>query len=521
MASNNTRSRSRVELSMGHLWAITVMAGVFAFVNTHPIRPHDFWWHLKAGELIASTGRIPTVDTFSFLAAGRPYPYTSYWLMETLLYRLYALGKAPLVVLATSLSITAAYACILWASRLRSGSWRIAAACTLAAAALGIDNWNVRPQSMVILCFAAIQLALTAYEQRHRWVWLAVPPLAMLIWVNSHGSYPLGWVLLGFWLLESLWQRRRDGTLSWQALRAPALTLTASILAVLANPQGIRALVYPSAILTDPAVRSLVTEWAPTSSATMSGKLFLAALFGTAALLIAAPKRPSLITALMLLGFAMLALSSHRHILWFGLVAAVESASLLATLAARSYPSRNSQLARREHPALNAAIALGLLAAAILSLPWLKAMLPLPPQKAGIISSETPVALAEAMQAARWPQPIFNDETFGSYLIWAASPEVQVFVDPRIDLYSMSEWMDYLAIASARYDWERILDRYGIATLVLSVDRQPALIAAAAASPSWTRVYEDELAVVYSRQPQASLALPRAHSLPFRRMLYG
>ena len=52
-------------LSIEHLWALAVLACIWAFVATHPIRPHDFWWHLEIGHEIVQTGQVPTHDTFS------------------------------------------------------------------------------------------------------------------------------------------------------------------------------------------------------------------------------------------------------------------------------------------------------------------------------------------------------------------------------------------------------------------------------------------------------------------------
>jgi hypothetical protein len=34
------------------LWCLTVIVGIFIFINTHPIRPHDFWWHITVGKEI-------------------------------------------------------------------------------------------------------------------------------------------------------------------------------------------------------------------------------------------------------------------------------------------------------------------------------------------------------------------------------------------------------------------------------------------------------------------------------------
>ena len=94
-------------LSITHLWPLAVLVGIFIFLNTHPIRPQDFWWHMAAGRQIVATGRIPVVDTSSFTAAGTPYPaYQVYWLAETAFYLVYSAGGPALIVFIHSLIVT-------------------------------------------------------------------------------------------------------------------------------------------------------------------------------------------------------------------------------------------------------------------------------------------------------------------------------------------------------------------------------------------------------------------------------
>ena len=39
--------------------ALTFLLGVF------PLKDTDFWWHLRTGDLIRQTGKVPTVDTYT------------------------------------------------------------------------------------------------------------------------------------------------------------------------------------------------------------------------------------------------------------------------------------------------------------------------------------------------------------------------------------------------------------------------------------------------------------------------
>jgi len=584
---------ARWPVSVAHLWPLTVLLGIFAFLNTHPIRPHDFWWHMAVGQEILATGHIPAVDTLSFTAAGAPYPsYAAFWLPEVVLYGLYTLGGPALVVFVHSLMVTAAYGLTLALAWRISGSPRIAAAATLFAAVLGINDWNVRPQAFTF--FLAPLFLWAVHEIRRRaslspkaltseiledvaqaarpvdagkfpqanslhhegfcrpqannlrgrtacvpkksgpWGfilqpgirgfglrWLAVFPLGMALWVNCHGSFPLGLLIAGLWVVDGVWGAVRGG----EGGRARALALAAA--ASLLNPRGPGAFSYLAGMSVHPVIQGMVPEWAPPTFSTLTGALFLTGLLATAALLALSPRRPEPLELLLFLAFGALGLWTVRGAIWFGLalapVWAVHLSAVFGTPlrsvpdyerpfvvsheAKRSgvqktqngTPLRSVPDYKRDLPATLLAVLLT--AGALVTLPWFKERLPLPPAKAGLISAETPVAATEFLLRERLPGPLFHAMPFGSYLVWAAQPEYPVFVDSRIELYPVEVWLDYLHISAAGCGWEERLARYGVRTLMLSPQEQPALVAAARASPHWHRVYEDTAAVLFVRQP--------------------
>ena len=485
--------------TLAHLWALTVLVGIFVFVNTHPIRPQDFWWHLKIGELIVTTGEIPTVDPFSFIRAGTSYTFWVFWLMDAWYYVVYRLGGPPLIVLMHSLIITSAYASVLWLAQAKSGRWRVAALATLAAAALGINDWNVRPQATGFLMAAVILIAIHLYDRREtRWL-LTLFPASLWIWANSHGSWPIGFVLLGLWLAERGWRvvRTRADDERWDLhpLLAPALSLVTGALALLLSPYGWQRVGYVARMGADPRIQTMIPEWAPPSLTSGQGILFYVALLGSGAVLALSPRRPTVMELGTFLAFGGLGVRTARGILWFGLVMAPVLARHLAALAAKLNvtPSRAPG-----NVTLNRLVAVLLLGAAVLTLPWFKTALPLPEEKAGILSTaETPVEATTYLLEAQPPGRLFHDLAFGSYLIWAAYPDYQVFVDTRIELYPYEVWEDYLAITNAVEDWEARLADYDVRTLMLSRQTQTALIEAATRSPRWEARYADETAVIF------------------------
>ncbi|NTW03422.1 MAG: hypothetical protein HGA19_19460, partial [Oscillochloris sp.] len=143
---------SRIGLRLDHLWAIFALSVIAGFISLTPTTPNDFWWHLKAGELVA-TGGIPHTNLFAWtLSADHPYIYQS-WLGEWLFYALFHIGGLPLTIFARNLLGAAAFGLVAWEARLRSGSWRLGALAALFAAAMTINNFNARTQNWSWLPF--------------------------------------------------------------------------------------------------------------------------------------------------------------------------------------------------------------------------------------------------------------------------------------------------------------------------------------------------------------------------------
>jgi hypothetical protein len=492
-------------ISIQHLWVLAVLVGVFVFVNTHPIRPHDFWWHMAVGKEIAATKEIPKVDTYSYTAAGQPYPsYQMFWLMEVGLYEVYRLGGPALSVFVQSLVITLTYAIILWLCWRVSRSWRIGAFGAFFAAGLGLNDWNLRPQIISFLLGALFLLAIYEYRLHPRRRWLVVFPAGMIVWANSHGSFPIGLGLLALWFLTKVFEvvRHRPesgGEGRLKRLRPPLTALALTLCATLVNPRGPGILEYIATLGRNPAVQRLVPEWAPPSFATLGGTLFLIGLLLTTLVLALSPRRPSFFQAVSFLAFAVLALKTSRGIVWYGLVLAPVLSEHVSVLSRQTSSWKRATASSRGSPLLNLVFVGLLIFMAFVSLPWFKEELPLPEQKAGLISAETPVRATEFLLGEHLPPPVFNAMSFGSYLIWAAAPEYRVFVDGRIELYPYEIWRDYLWISSAQCGWEGRLDRYGVRTLMLSPREQPALVESVEASSGWKMVYEDPHAVIAVR----------------------
>jgi hypothetical protein len=479
--------------------------GIFIFVNTHPIRPNDFWWHITSGREILATKTIPTTDVYSYTEIGQLYPsYQMCWLMDTLLYLVYKGGGPALVVFFQSLMITSAYVIIFVICKLASNSWRIAAIGVLIAAALGLNDWNVRPQAITFLIASLFLLAIFKYRYNPHWGWLAVFPLCMLLWVNSHGTFLIGLVLIGIWWGQELWQAiiqrfNHERIIEKNQVVVPGIVFGITTLACLVNPRGFGIIDYVKTLTSNNVVQNLVIEWAPPTLSTWMGAIFLCGLMAIAILFALSPNRPNFVQITTFLVFGFLGLKTSRGSVWFGLVMApiiaVHLSAITNPLQKSEWKLTNAEGSR----IINFLFAFLIIIMGVISLPWFKSVLPLPTTKAGLISVETPVQATQVLLEENLPRRVFNAMSFGSYLIWAAYPQYQVFVDSRIELFSENVWIDYLNISNANGDWETKLKDYGVNTLMLSPVEQPALIQAADSSNEWMSIYRDSASFIFIR----------------------
>jgi hypothetical protein len=153
----------------------------------------------------------------------------------------------------------------------------------------------------------------------------------------------------------------------------------------------------------------------------------------------------------------------------------------------------------------NWALAAAILAPVVLVQPWLIHTLPLPPeyvQRVGATSPSVP-ATETPYEAAAFLREnpggrLFNDMSFGSYLIWA-TPSEAVFVDPRVELYPGTLVYDYLRIIEGQ-EAMTLLAHYGVDRVLLSRQFQPKLSETLAASGTWRREHADALSEVWRRE---------------------
>ncbi len=477
--------------SLDFLWALLVPLGLFAALSRVVILPNDYWWHLRAGEVILQQRAVPHQDLFTFTRRGVPWMYQA-WGTEVAFALLYRVGGLPLTIFAHALTITLGYTVVLRALARRDGI-QPAALAVMAGAALAAWNWNVRPQTVSYLLFGVTLALLERYrEYGGRQIWGLVP--LFLVWGNLHGAFVFGGTLVAAYVAATAWEAAHT-----PAARARLWTLVAvgaaAALALGLNPYGAGGLVrYVLGFLQSDVTILGNMEFQPLTVRQPYGALFFGVTVVYGVLLWRARCRPAPAHVLALFLFGVGALWAQRMVTWYGFVLMPPLSAALRCVGL----GRTNRRAGR--PLLNALLMAVLVTAVGISLPWWRGRLPEPWAPARLVSETTPVAATRILcERAPATARVYQHQVFGSYQIWAC-PRLPVFIDTRLELYPTSLWEDYFAIENARFDWESIATQYDVTHLFLSTHFQPQAIRAARAASCWRLLYEDATAVIFERR---------------------
>lgn len=451
-----------------------------------PMLSGDIAYQIRTGQLMLETGTLIDADPFTFTIAGEAWLNQQWGASLTLGAGFEVFGWSGLLILRAVL-IGATFALVYAAARGLGAGSIVASMVTLGAFVVGISNLALRSQTFGLLCFSAV-VALLAWRRVHpRVLWLA--PLVMIVWANTHGSFPIGWLALGFAAADDVLQRRR------QAAQTIIITILA-VAATLVTPWTVGAWQYVAELSTNPLISDLISEWQPTTLRTPAGLFYFASLAAVAVLLLVRGRALSWVTLAWLAVLAAVGLMAVRGTAWWAIGAAPFVAYLISGLELRG--RRLDAPGGAERRTLGyTAIAGVLVAFAIMVLPiWRGGDALYGPE--GVVG-DAPRGVTEATRAAM----IADDRLFVSqrWSSWfeLAIPDLPVMVDYRIELFPNDVWGDYIHVSGGRADWADILDRWDVSLVTASLLEQGQLLPFLRVSDDWDLVFEDDDGAVFRR----------------------
>jgi hypothetical protein len=454
----------------------------------------DLTFHLRAGDEILAAGAIPSVDTWTFTAAGLPW-FDQQWLSDVVLTVVYRLGGWTWLAALRAILVGVVFASLLAIAVRRGLSPRTAALLTLVAFGIAAPALALRAQ-LFGMVFFAVSLVLVTERRRHP-AWLWAIPVLVVAWANIHGSFLLAPLILALSWLEDLSDR--------SPLRHRALVVgVVSAVTACVTPFGPSVWAYAVGLSTNPEVTRRITEWQPTSIRDATGVLFFASVAGVG-VLIARRGRPVAWPMLVWLGvFLAIGLYAQRGLAWWPLAAVPVVAGLLPApdATAPEVPSRSAM------NRLNAVLAALVVLAGVALLPAWRPIEPATGVPAGVLTDSPPGLTAALREATERGDNVFNPQPWGSWLEFAV-PEASYALDSRIEFFPPEVWDAYEGVVTGAAGWEERLGRWHVAAIVLQIEDsafRDRLIAA-----GWTETYRDADGSVFVTPSRGSI--PQGSSL--------
>jgi hypothetical protein len=547
---------------MSTLWLLLVPLCCALYTLLLPIAPNDFWYNARAGAEIAA-GRYPTTALWTTsVTSNTPYFYQS-WIAQWLLFKTLQIGGLSAIVILRTVVLTSSFALIQWAAWRRSARLsphiestkraRIAAMSTLLGFALSASNMDIRPQTFSVPLFCIFAFCIFEWpflKQRQRTFASAILTLLMLLWVNTHGAFFTGFVLVVLFAigesvhtwLTKYFRRVHDWfgeALSFKQWLPAGVLCLAALVATLLNPRGIGIYSYVLLLANFAANQKFIEEWqAPTFHQWYGALFFLAVLLFVClvgVLFLRAKSRVQTLDEsrlggigirfselLVLIALAVMAMRDVRSIIWFALFATPLFTALITRLTTRSASVDEPEVVPRGAQIANAIIALLLLFSIIPLLPAFKGTLKstFPPEylqhfaptpraafPAGfpqspdlLLDRDTPVEAVEFLRTHPPRRKLWNDFVYGSYLVWATldKPQLAPWADPRVEMRPLAFWEDYGRACSAEGHVAQDFAEQGFSDALIDTKSEPKLRDALKRA-GWREVFARGRSVVLRR----------------------
>jgi len=492
---------------------------VFTPLSVRLLGDAGIGWHIRTGQQILATHAVPRVDSFSSTMTGKPW-FAWEWLYDLAVGQLESTLGLNGVVWLTAVVIAAVFA---WMFRLLiARGVNLLAALVLVLLALWAStiHFLARPHVLswlftlawfVILdssereCFGEPGAGTGAGSRRNgRWLWAL--PLLMLVWVNVHGGFLVGFVLLGIFLAGAAWTwfgakearieelllkiaaRRRAWSLAWVGLLSGAASLI--------NPYGWKLHQHVYSYLSNRFLMDHIDEFQSPNFHGLAQKCFLALLLITVAVLALRGRELRLSQGLTVLFAVYAGLYASRNIPVSAILLVMVVGPIMPVVGfGREFFGRMSAVEAwlRGHVWAIVAVVVTLLIAVNGGRVGSNLLM-----DAHFDPKRMPVEAVNYLEKSELNGPVLSPDYWGGYLIYRLYPKTRVVVDDRHDFYGDEFFKSYLKIMHVERGWEESLDAQGASCVLLP--RDAALASMLAETRGWRVIYSDDVAILFVRE---------------------
>jgi hypothetical protein len=478
-------------------------------------------WHIRNGQLILQTHSITRVDSFSAIMSGQPW-YAWEWLYDVVIAAIHHVLGLNGVVFYTAAIMATTFVLVFHFAMRRGGSLPITLFMLVLSLGASAIHFLARPHVVswlfTVIWFEVLDSAASGAEpNKSRRIFFL--PVVMLLWVNLHGGFLLGFALLAGYLAAGGAEYfkspdRREETAKW--LRRLGIVSALSFVASFVNPYGYNLHVHIYRYLSDRFLMDHVSEFQSPDFHGVAQQCFVVMLLVTIAAMASVRRKLPLTHLLIILLAACSGLYASRNLPVSSLLLAVIIAPLLSETVANSagnvaiapwlralFSRLYSFSVRMEKLELHLEGHIWMVLVFVLGL-WAcmhggrlgSAQL----INAYFDDKRFPVEAAEVIAQRDIREPIFCPDQWGGYLIYRLYPRTKVIVDDRHDLYGSQFFVDYEKVTLVQPGWNKVLDEEH-ANWVL-VQKDSSLGTMLAQTPGWKLIHGDGTAVLFQRKQE-------------------
>jgi hypothetical protein len=468
-----------------------------SFAGSGLLLDGDTGFHIRAGEFIIDTFSVPRHDMFRFLSP--PLPWTDHeWLSDVIMaFSHRAFGLTGVVIFFCFL-IASVYCLLFKVIRTHNGNMISAVIVILLVIASSQMHFLARPHIFSLLLLVVWYYLLDTYQYEDRNHLYFLPPI-MLLWVNLHGAFIIGPLLIGVYLFGNIVFSLTSGGAEKQQYKQKArnlaLTMFACLILSLINPYSYHILLFPFEISSNKLIMDNVQEFlSPNFHDPLPFKYLLFLLIAIFAISRASLNITEIILVLL---FANMALYSKRHIPLFAIIVApvlIRQIDLILDKGngrfTRFIKKRSENIASIDACSRGYLWPLGVSLVVVIFF------------AAGMIEykfdeKRKPVEAVEFLKRENIPGNMFNKDEFGDYIIYAAWPNYKVFIDGRVEIHGPEGLMDFLKVARIKPGMDEVFKKYDINWIIFSSGSS--LSHFLLQSDDWKLIYSDVVANIFIR----------------------
>jgi hypothetical protein len=495
----------------------SVLAGT---LSNRPFADPDIGWHIRTGELMLASHALPRTDPFSSTMHGQTW-FAWEWLYDLTLGILHRAAGLNGVAWLCALIVATTFTCLLSQLLKWETGLLLAIFLMLVAEAASMIHLLARPHIVSWLFMLAWFAALERWEQGNAPRWLpSFFPLSMLFWVNLHGGWPVGLLLLAIYLIAARIESMRAADpfaalRTLQRARSISFAGALSLLATFVNPFGWHLHTHIYRYLGDRYLMNRIAEFRSPNFHEWAPRCFVIILLLT-----------------------LLALASHRGRVRLSHLMVVLLAVYAGLIASRNLPVSSMLLVLVSGPMLWQEVAS--LAAQPRAWKWLRAgarrtvdfsarmgtqelrlrghLWPVMSVVAGLAiclhggwlgsrhlvnvhfdSTKIPAAAVDFLEQQPSHESVLSTDTWGGYLIYRLYPSRQVVIDDRHDLFGSDRVRELLIFLQGEPGWQDVLENWHVQTVLLPSESTAANLLHELPR-DWRLAYQDDVAVVFERR---------------------